>query len=341
MILFFIFSISAPFLPIIIPLLGSVTDENRINDIIKTWEPEIIYHAAAIKHVPIVEQNIVESIKTNVLGTLVMAKLAIKHQVNCFVLVSTDKAVNPTNTMGVSKRCCEMILQALANEEKISFGNIWKDNETAEFDLKTQFAIVRFGNVLGSSGSVVPYFREQIAKGGPITLTHRDIIRYFMTIPEATQLVMQTAAMSCISNEGISHQSSYNNADVYVLDMGEPVKIYDLASRMIELSGFRVKDANTIDGDIAIEVVGLRPGEKLYEELLIGRNPQPTQHQRIIKASEKYIPWSELQSFIYKLQEAMIDGDVSLIRSIYKEIVPEYTPEKTVADWVHKEQNNK
>jgi FlaA1/EpsC-like NDP-sugar epimerase len=329
-------------LPTIIPLLGSVTDENRITDIVVAWKPEIIYHAAAVKHVPIVEQNIAECVKTNVLGTLVMAKVAIEKQVKCFVLVSTDKAVNPTNAMGASKRCCEMVLQALAHEESPSFGDMLGDNVSDKVDLNTQFSIVRFGNVLGSSGSVVPYFREQIAKGGPITLTHKDIIRYFMTIPEAAQLVMQTASMSCgIRKESIINQLDNSGADIYVLDMGEPVKIYSLARRMIELSGFRVKDANSIDGDIAIEVVGLRPGEKLYEELLIGRNPQPTQHLRIIKASEKYLPWSELQSFLYTLRDAATNGDVLLIRSIFKEIVPEYIPEAIIADWVYKEQVNK
>jgi FlaA1/EpsC-like NDP-sugar epimerase len=212
-------------LPTIIPLLGSVTDENRITDIVVAWQPEIIYHAAAVKHVPIVEQNIAECVKTNVLGTLVMAKVAIEQQVKCFVLVSTDKAVNPTNAMGASKRCCEMILQALAHEESPSFGDMLGDNVSDKVDLNTQFSIVRFGNVLGSSGSVVPYFREQIAKGGPITLTHKDIIRYFMTIPEAAQLVMQTAAMSCgIRKESIINQLDYSGADIYVLDMVSQLK---------------------------------------------------------------------------------------------------------------------
>ena len=271
--------------PSIIPLLGSVADENRVGNVILTWKPNIIYHTAAIKHVPIVEHNIVECVKNNVLGTLVMAKVAIEQQVENFILVSTDKAVNPTNAMGASKRCCELILQALAQEQNPSFKTIWDDKPSVQVALVTQLAIVRFGNVLGSSGSVVPYFRQQIAQGGPITLTHREITRYFMTIPEAAQLVMQTGAMAGSPSNGIGGGISIE-AEVYVLDMGEPVKIIDLARRIVELSGFRVKDENSPEGDIAIEVVGLRPGEKLYEELLIGNNPKATQHPRIMKADE-------------------------------------------------------
>ena len=347
--------------PTIIPLLGSVSDESRVSDVILTWNPNIIYHAAAVKHVPIVEQNVAECIKNNVLGTLVLAKVAIEQQVECFILVSTDKAVNPTNAMGASKRCCELILQALAAEHNPSFEPMWDGKLSAQIPRTTQLAMVRFGNVLGSSGSVVPYFRQQIAQGGPITLTHQDIIRFFMTIPEAAQLVMQTGAMAggslladdaCMADAagkdigaGVGADiSDYrkgrvnSEAEVYVLDMGEPVKIIDLAYRMVELSGFRVKDENTPEGDIAIEVVGLRPGEKLYEELLIGNNPQPTEHPRVMKANEKFLPWSELQPMITKLRIAAVNGDVMLIRSMLQQLVPEYQPDEKVVDWVYREQ---
>jgi len=338
--------------PTIIPLLGSVSDESRVSDIILTWKPNIIYHAAAVKHVPIVEHNIAECVKNNVLGTLVMAKVAIERQVERFVLISTDKAVNPTNAMGASKRCCELILQALAAEQNPSFEPMWDGNPSAQIPRTTQLVMVRFGNVLGSSGSVVPYFRQQIAQGGPITLTHQDIIRYFMTIPEAAQLVMQTCAMAGAApmtdatSKGIGAGVSAHigdtrvssEAEVYVLDMGEPVKIIDLARRMVELSGFRVKDENSPEGDIAIEVVGLRPGEKLYEELLIGNNPQATQHPRIMKANENFLPWSELQPMITTLRIAAVNGDVMMIRSMLQQLVPEYQPDQNVVDWVYKEQ---
>lgn len=334
--------------PTIIPLLGSVADESRVSDIILTWKPNIIYHAAAVKHVPIVEHNIAECIKNNVLGTLVMAKVAIEQHVERFILISTDKAVNPTNAMGASKRCCELVLQALAAEQNPSFEPMLDGKPSAQVLRTTQFAMVRFGNVLGSSGSVVPYFRQQIAQGGPITLTHQGIIRYFMTINEAAQLVMQTGAMAGgaskdigagISADRIGEDGRVSSeAEVYVLDMGEPVKIIDLAHRMVELSGFRVKDENTPEGDIAIEVVGLRPGEKLYEELLIGNNPQATQHPRIMKANEKFLPWGELQPMITTLRIAAVNGDVMMIRSMLQQLVPEYRPDEKVVDWVYREQ---
>ena len=324
--------------PTIIPLLGSVADQNRVSDIILTWKPNIIYHAAAIKHVPIVEHNISECVKNNVLGTLVMAKVAIEQQVERFILVSTDKAVNPSNAMGASKRCCELILQALAAETNPSFEPMWFGKASVQAARTTQLAIVRFGNVLGSSGSVVPYFRQQIAQGGPITLTHQDIIRYFMTIPEAAQLVIQTGAMAGDLSNDIRDYKIGSEAEVYVLDMGEPVKIIDLARRMVELSGYRVKDENSTEGDIAITVVGLRPGEKLYEELLIGNNPQSTQHPRIMKANEKFLPWCELQPMITTLQIAAVNGDVIMIRNMLQLLVPEYKPDKKVVDWVYREQ---
>jgi FlaA1/EpsC-like NDP-sugar epimerase len=333
-------------LPAIIPLLGSVADENRVSDVILAWKPNIIYHAAALKHVPIVEHNIAECVKNNVLGTLVMVKVALEQQVERFILVSTDKAVNPTNAMGASKRCCELILQALAAEQNPSFEPIWNSGPSLQIPCTTQLAMVRFGNVLGSSGSVVPYFRKQIAQGGPITLTHQDIIRYFMTINEAAQLVMQTGAMAGSSSKdigagvgtGSENVYSKGEAEVYVLDMGKPVKIIDLAHRMIQLSGFRLKDEKSLEGDIAVEVVGLRPGEKLYEELLLGNDPQPTQHPRVMKANEKFLPWSELQPMIKMLRIAAVNGDVIMIRTMLQKLVPEYQPNEKVVDWVYRKQ---
>ena len=263
-----------------------------------------------------------------------MAKVAIKSQVNRFVLVSTDKAVNPTNAMGASKRCCELILQALAAELNTTFEPLWDGQQSVQVEHKMKFAIVRFGNVLGSSGSVVPYFRNQIKQGGPITLTHKEVIRYFMTIPEAAQLVIQTGAMV---GQELTDSSDTKGADVYVLDMGEPVKIFDLARRMIELSGLRIKDHDFPSGDIAIEVVGLRPGEKLYEELLIGNNPRKTQHPRIMKASEEYLPWDELSPWLSTLKPVADNSDVVMIRALFKKLIPEYIPEKKVVDWVYNE----
>ena len=331
-------SVNNNFIPSIVPLLGSVTDENRIHDVISTWCPNIIYHAAAIKHVPIVEQNIAECVKTNVFGTLIMAKVAMEYHVDRFILVSTDKAVNPTNAMGASKRCSELILQALAAEIKPTFASLLNGQTDINVENKVKFAMVRFGNVLGSSGSVVPYFRNQIKKGGPITLTHKDVIRYFMTIPEAAQLVIQTGAMA---GQELKGSINGKNAEVYVLDMGEPVKIYDLARRMVELSGLRVKEKDFPLGDIAIKVIGLRPGEKLYEELLIGNNPQQTHHPRIMKASEEYLPWDELKPWLSNLKSAAHNSDVLMIRTLFKNLIPEYMPEKKIADWVYNEQHNK
>ena len=325
-------------MPRIVPLLGSVTDENRVRDIISTWRPSIVYHAAAFKHVSIVEQNIAECIKTNIFGTLVMVKVAIECQVDRFILVSTDKAVNPTNAMGASKRSCEIILQALAAEVNPDFEPILGDQPSVNLERKTRLAIVRFGNVLGSSGSVVPFFRNQIAQGGPITLTHKDVIRYFMTIEEAAQLVMQVGAMA---GKEIRDSIDGKAAEVYLLDMGEPVKIYDLARRMIELSGLRVRDDDLPSGDIAIKVVGLRPGEKLYEELLIGNNPQKTQHPRIMKASEEYLSWDELKSWLNSLKAAANNSNVLIIRTLLKQLIPQYILEKKVADLVYNEQLKK
>ena len=293
----------------LLPLLASVRDSARMSEILSTWHPQTVYHAAAYKHVPLVEHNPAEGIKNNVWGTWVMAQQAAQHGVADFVLVSTDKAVRPTNVMGTSKRVAEMVLQAYAARMAAENG-------------RTRFSMVRFGNVLGSSGSVVPLFRKQIKEGGPITLTHADITRYFMTIPEAAQLVIQAGAMA-------------NGGDVFVLDMGEPVKIIDLAKRMIELSGLSLQDEANPSGDIAIKTTGLRPGEKLYEELLIGDNPSPTRHSRIMTAQEEYWPWALLEAKLAQLDDALRSNDVPLIRMLLKSLVSGYQPDGVVVDWVH------
>ncbi|MDP3520540.1 MAG: nucleoside-diphosphate sugar epimerase/dehydratase [Hydrogenophaga sp.] len=287
----------------VIPLLGSVCDKTRLLRIMCTWQPHIVYHAAAYKHVPMVEHNPTEGVRNNVLGTWMCAEAAQQAQVPHFVLVSTDKAVRPTNTMGASKRLAEMVLQALADQGG-----------------PTRFSMVRFGNVLGSSGSVVPLFRKQIEAGGPVTLTHPEITRYFMTIPEAAQLVIQAGAMA-------------HGGDVFVLDMGEPVRIADLARRMITLSGLRVKDENHPQGDIAIAVTGLRPGEKLYEELLIGDNPQPTEHKRILRAHENHLSWVQLEPRLHALLTCLDADDVLSLRQCLLELVEGFTPTDEVVDW--------
>lgn len=305
----------------VVPLLASVCDEVRMHEIMDTWRPHTVYHAAAYKHVPLVEHNPSEGIRNNVWGTKVCAEVAVRNGVQNFVLISTDKAVRPTNIMGASKRLAEMVLQAL-NEKKASddtFANDSRDSKTA---VRTCFSIVRFGNVLGSSGSVVPLFREQINSGGPITLTHLDITRYFMTIQEAAELVIQAGAMG-------------SGGDVFVLDMGEPVRIYELASRIVELSGLTLRNEKNPQGDIEIKVSGLRPGEKLYEELLIGDNPKPTQHPRILKAHEKYVPWEQLQGQLDSLNLAINVNDVPLIRSLMQLLVVGYQPSGDVVDWIH------
>ncbi len=301
----------------IVPLLASVCDEVRMHEIMDTWKPHTVYHAAAYKHVPLVEHNPAEGVRNNVWGTQVCAEAAMRHSVRNFVLVSTDKAVRPTNIMGATKRLAEMVLQALA-EVNAAVAAQGGRAPTA----KTTFSMVRFGNVLGSSGSVVPLFREQIKNGGPITLTHADITRYFMTIPEAAQLVVQAGAMG-------------QGGDVFVLDMGQPVKIIDLARRMVELSGMTVRDELHPDGDIELTVTGLRPGEKLYEELLIGDNPKPTQHPRIMKAHEQFLSWADLEQKLNALSIAMSVNDVPVIRGMLQELVSGYQPSGEVVDWVH------
>ena len=280
----------------IVPVLASVRDETRMREVLAQWKPQTVYHAAAYKHVPLVEGNPVEGIRNNTIGTLIAAQVAAESGVNDFVLISTDKAVRPTNVMGASKRLAEMALQALSVEHP-----------------GTRFSMVRFGNVLGSSGSVVPKFRRQIREGGPITLTHPEMTRYFMTISEAAQLVIQAGAMS-------------KGGDVFVLDMGDPVKIIDLARRMVELSGLSIRCESEPDGDIPIQITGLRPGEKLYEELLIGNNPSPTSHPRIMKAHEEFLPWTVLSERLAELQKRLEDKDTVALKALLVELVSGYQP---------------
>jgi FlaA1/EpsC-like NDP-sugar epimerase len=288
----------------VVPLLGSITDGLRMSTILDAWRPHVIFHAAAYKHVPLVEHNPLEGLRNNVIGTRRVAELAVKFGVKDFVLVSTDKAVRPTNIMGATKRLAEMILQGLASE-----------------DTGTRFSMVRFGNVLGSSGSVVPLFRDQIRRGGPVTITHPEITRYFMTIPEAAQLVVQASAMA-------------TGGEVFVLDMGEPVRIADLARNMIELCGLTVRSAANPDGDIEIVTIGMRPGEKLYEELLIGNDPRATAHPRIMMASEPHLPWPVLESQLGELEELVETGAVAAARLLLCRLVKEFSPSSDIVDLV-------
>ncbi|MFA0028067.1 polysaccharide biosynthesis protein [Vibrio breoganii] len=296
----------------IVPLLGSVQRSNRLTMVMKTFNVQTVYHAAAYKHVPLVEYNVVEGIRNNVYGTYYTAKAAIEANVESFVLISTDKAVRPTNVMGASKRMAELSLQALA----------------AEKDHNTRFCMVRFGNVLGSSGSVIPLFKKQIAAGGPITVTHPDIIRYFMTIPEAAQLVIQAGAMG-------------KGGDVFVLDMGEPVRIVDLARNLINLSGLEVKTDEAPHGDVEIQYSGLRPGEKLYEELLIGENVQKTAHSRIMAANEDCLELVEFDVLIGKLDAACHDFDHKAIRQILLDAPTQFNPTDEIEDLVWKLKQHK
>ena len=280
----------------LVAVLGSVGNPRRIREVLEKFPPAWLYHAAAYKHVPMVESNAGEGIRNNVFGTLHVAQAAIAAGVANLVLVSTDKAVRPTNVMGASKRMAELVLQALSASPE---------------GRSTRFSMVRFGNVLDSSGSVVPLFRAQIASGGPLTVTHPDVTRYFMTIPEAAQLVLHAGAMA-------------QGGEVFVLDMGSPVKIMELAQHMVELSGLRVRDTAAPDGDIEITITGLRPGEKLYEELLIGDNPMPTAHPRIMKAQEEFLPWDALRLQLEALRKAADTGDVEGIKAVLSACVHGY-----------------
>ncbi|RRV29818.1 polysaccharide biosynthesis protein [Pseudomonas sp. o96-267] len=307
-------------LPIkLVPILGSIRNFERLFDILQTWRVNTIYHAAAYKHVPMVEHNVAEGVLNNLVGTLNAAQASVKAGASNFVLISTDKAVRPTNVMGSTKRLAEMVLQALSRESApLLFG----DDSGVHHVNKTRFTMVRFGNVLGSSGSVIPLFREQIKQGGPVTVTHPNITRYFMTIPEAAQLVIQAGSLG-------------QGGDVFVLDMGEPVKIADLAEKMIRLSGLTVRDERSPHGDIGIEFTGLRPGEKLYEELLIGEDVKPTEHPMIMRAEEDMLPWDELKARLEALLAAVSEDDYARVRVLLRETVHGYVPEGEIVDWIH------
>lgn len=290
----------------ILPLLGSVLDTPRCERVLRTFAVDTVYHAAAYKHVPLVEHNPIEGVRNNIFGTLSIARAAQIASVKSFVLISTDKAVRPTNVMGATKRLAELILQAFARQNE-------------QLEASTRFCMVRFGNVLGSSGSVVPLFRKQIQEGGPVTVTHPEITRYFMTIPEAAQLVLQAGAIG----EG---------GDVFVLDMGEPVKIIDLAKRMVHLSGFEVRSEENPEGEIEIKAVGLRPGEKLYEELLIGADVEGTEHPLIMRAKESEILWSVLENWLVQLENACGEFDHKKVRDLLLVMVKEYMPQCGIED---------
>jgi len=305
----------------LLPILGSVRNHSKLLDIMKTWHVATVYHAAAYKHVPMVEHNIAEGVINNVVGTLNTAQAALQAGVANFVLISTDKAVRPTNVMGSTKRLAELTLQALSRETApVMFGdkgNVYQVN-------KTRFIMVRFGNVLGSSGSVIPLFHKQIQSGGPLTVTHPKITRYFMTIPEAAQLVIQAGSMG-------------QGGDVFVLDMGEPVKIVELAEKMVHLSGLSIRSEKNPQGDISIEFTGLRPGEKLYEELLIGDNVVSTEHPMIMSAHEDYLSWEVLKVRLSQLLTAVEDDDYTAVRQQLRETVSGYSPDGEIVDWIYQE----
>jgi FlaA1/EpsC-like NDP-sugar epimerase len=291
----------------LIALLGNAHHKHRVREIMSTFGVQTVYHAAAYKHVPIVEHNMIEGIHNNIFATFNTAEAALECRVETFVLISTDKAVNPTNVMGCTKRVAEMVLQGLQQRGS-----------------NTRFCMVRFGNVLESSGSVVPLFREQIREGGPVTVTHPDVIRYFMTIPEASQLVIQAGSMG-------------SGGDVFVLDMGSPVRIIDLAKRMIQLAGYTVRDEKHPDGDIEIRFTGLRPAEKLFEELLIGKNVTGTEHPRILRAMEHSLAWEQMRNVLDELAVCTARFDCERAREVLLRAVPEYRPAERVQDhvWLH------
>lgn len=295
----------------LVPLLGSVYDQRRVEEVISSWLPSQVYHAAAYKHVPLVEHNPIQGVENNVFGTMMVARTCVEYKIPHFVLVSTDKAVRPTNIMGATKRLAEMVLQALAQDSS-----------------ETCLSMVRFGNVLGSSGSVVPLFRQQILAGGPVTITDERITRFFMTIPEAAQLVIQAGAMA-------------SGGEVFVLDMGEPVRIIDLARNIIELSGLTVRDASNPFGDIELKTVGLRPGEKLYEELLIKDAPIVTEHPRIRKAIEGFLAPDELHKQLDRLRGAVRSGQPEQVRAILCDAVQEFSPNAGIVDHVYLERRER
>ncbi len=296
----------------IIPLLANAQDQAKLESIFEIFKVNTVYHAAAYKHVPLVEENICEGVKNNVFSTLAVVKASVIKKVSNLVLISSDKAVRPTNIMGASKRLAELCMQG-----------IYKSSE----DIVTNFSIVRFGNVLESSGSVIPKFKKQIKEGGPVTLTHRDVTRYFMTVTEAAQLVIQAGAMG-------------KKSEVFVLDMGESVKIRDLVYKMINLSGFSVKDNKNKKGDIEIEIIGLRPGEKLYEELLIGDNPQETNHLKIQKTDDPFIPFDQLEIDLKRLKDLLENNQVNEVKILLEKIVKSYKSNSELIDHIYLEQSS-
>lgn len=309
----------------LVPILGSIRNPQRLLDVMRSWAVNTVYHAAAYKHVPMVEHNIAEGVLNNVVGSTYTAQAAVRAGVEHFVLISTDKAVRPTNVMGSTKRLAEMVLQALSRESApVLFG----DKEGLHQVNKTRFTMVRFGNVLGSSGSVIPLFHEQIRRGGPVTVTHPNITRYFMTIPEAAQLVIQAGAMG-------------QGGDVFVLDMGQPVKIAELAEKMIHLSGLSVRSEKNPYGDIAIEFSGLRPGEKLYEELLIGDDVIATEHPMIMRANEDHLSWDDFKAVLSELLQAVEQDDYDCVRKLLRQTVSGYAPEGEIVDWIHQRRTKK
>jgi FlaA1/EpsC-like NDP-sugar epimerase len=307
----------------LLPILGSVRNEQKLVDVMQTWKVDTVYHAAAYKHVPLVEHNIAEGVMNNVIGTLNTAQAALQTGVSNFVLISTDKAVRPTNVMGSTKRLAELILQALSHEVAPV---LYNEKSNVSRVNKTRFTMVRFGNVLGSSGSVIPLFHKQIKTGGPITVTHPHITRYFMTIPEAAQLVIQAGSMG-------------QGGDVFVLDMGEPVKIVDLAVKMVHLSGLSLRSEKNPHGDIDIEFSGLRPGEKLYEELLIGDNVGATRHPMIMSAHEDHFAWDVIKARLSELVMAVQADDYIRVRNLLRALVSGYAPEGEIVDWIHQEKS--
>ncbi len=290
-------------------ILGSVTNKKRMTEVHEAFDINTVYHAAAYKHVPLVEENPFEAVSNNIIGTKISAETAAEASVETFVLISTDKAVRPTNIMGATKRFAELILQSMSDEKQI------------------KMTMVRFGNVIGSSGSAVPLFQQQIKEGGPVTVTHPEVTRYFMSIPEAAELVIQAGAMG-------------QGGDVFVLDMGEPVKIVDLAKRLISLSGKEIIDDSNQEGDIEIKFTGLRPGEKLYEELLIGDNVSKTEHSRILKAKEDNLTKEMLLQHLSEIDRAEQDGDVNLLKNCLKQAVAGFSPDKENADIIYLQKNN-
>jgi FlaA1/EpsC-like NDP-sugar epimerase len=295
----------------IIPLLLNIQNPSKIEEVLKIFNVDTIYHTAAYKHVPLVEENICESVKNNVFGTFIIAQAALKFNIKNFVLISSDKAVRPTNIMGATKRLAEICAQSLYNYQ----------------NQKTKFAIVRFGNVLESSGSVIPKFKDQIKTGGPITLTHPNVTRYFMTITEASQLVIQAGAMA-------------KDCEVFVLDMGESVKIINLIHKMIKLSGLSIKDDKNLEGDIEVKITGLRPGEKLYEELLIGDNPEKTFHKKIQKAQDPFIPFNKLKIDLDNLSNLLEENKISDVKDMLSKLVPSYQSNSKIIDHFYEEQSN-